>query len=1103
MPYHLSRGVTALAIILGANAGFLAKTSLLESIFSGNVKSPVLSEARLSSSLSQRDMSSFAQVLEPGETVNIPPPVTYHFGSGQHAHYVHYPAGVPPPAADEFSSGQSPGYRCYQTFKIPVPLYTVQKFLPYPQNGILGVRNTGGPPIKFVPVASVDSDTFAGHQLLQAPYGLMYASQAKVKSVEPTPSPTVSNPSLMDTDASSTNTGAGPVTSAIVDSSNAPVQPTPGENVFMAALLALCSLILSSRNRTELRKSIGLLGAAWVFGILCGSLTLPPQISLAFAALLAGIFMFGKEDKLLSSRKRLDAVNIAVSTSTLGIAGATTFFSGTGLSALTLAVPMCLVHCARSTHLRFSQRSLRAFSIATIAAFGSMSIFLSLRIFTLLPQLAISSLAALELIAVPAVIIAGILGLKHFNSGSKEQSPRMVPLAQGMDHLGQSLGKVISDHKNETAFFACVMACIGMVSVVAFGHGAIGDMLAVWMKQTCSDANLTTTLQISDLISWVSRATVFTVLIVPLMPKILRLGALFAAFAGRLNQNGPLLHHAAMALRTQTAEIVIRDRNPFIKAVGQTVIWYSLCYAVIFAVWTVISSTYWHAYNTQTQALSQSLFEASHAAAISAYIFAIMSATWLPRIAQCELVLSTDGFLISKGFLAPLQFRPYRRWHDVSGVSLQGTGGSRALQIRFFSGGSLKLCLSQLAGKNLSRLLLSIDEHAIKCTFTDEINQLLSVLHSEDERANTLLHDDQAAESKLSSTTFSTLPSGYSFDQPNIRVLRLLSSHSFCATYLARAQGGLAILKQIIPPSGNSDIILNSRRKFEQQIQALGALQHPGLAKVLTLFDSNNQCFVLLEHIHGTNLRKVIENGGPLSEQLLKDIATQLARSLNYLHTRPEAIVHGAINPHNLTLTQAGTVKLTEFGAADQFLEGITGTVVGDASYASPESIRGMPTPQSDIYSFGATLYFLCTGRTPLALMQCRPQDLNVSMSSELSELIMRCTAFDEAERPESFEEVLHLLGASVEEDASASVASTVHDCAQAEAQQCSSSSKIAEPGASDPSTANTTAPDPSAADTTAPGALDASTDVADSAEPLIVETDSVLDVAEKEQPVL
>jgi serine/threonine-protein kinase len=128
-----------------------------------------------------------------------------------------------------------------------------------------------------------------------------------------------------------------------------------------------------------------------------------------------------------------------------------------------------------------------------------------------------------------------------------------------------------------------------------------------------------------------------------------------------------------------------------------------------------------------------------------------------------------------------------------------------------------------------------------------------------------------------------------------------------------------------------------------------------------------------------------------------------------FLHHRETSILHRDLTPDNIIIGEDGQLRLIDFGAAREFLEGITGTMIGKQCYVAPEQLRGEATTQSDIFSFGCTLYFVLTGRDPKALSQSSPAK-DLDCSEEIDQLIRDCTSFEASQRPASFDEVLQRL---------------------------------------------------------------------------------------------
>jgi serine/threonine protein kinase len=109
-------------------------------------------------------------------------------------------------------------------------------------------------------------------------------------------------------------------------------------------------------------------------------------------------------------------------------------------------------------------------------------------------------------------------------------------------------------------------------------------------------------------------------------------------------------------------------------------------------------------------------------------------------------------------------------------------------------------------------------------------------------------------------------------------------------------------------------------------------------------------------------------------------------------------------------LDENGQIRIVDFGAAHQFMEGVTGTLIGKQCYIAPEQLRGKANTQSDIYSFGCTLYFLLTGKDPRALSQSDLSDTDRKISPRMQELVKVCTDIEDAKRPASFDEILSTL---------------------------------------------------------------------------------------------
>jgi serine/threonine protein kinase len=155
-------------------------------------------------------------------------------------------------------------------------------------------------------------------------------------------------------------------------------------------------------------------------------------------------------------------------------------------------------------------------------------------------------------------------------------------------------------------------------------------------------------------------------------------------------------------------------------------------------------------------------------------------------------------------------------------------------------------------------------------------------------------------------------------------------------------------------------------RRFLREAQAAGILDHPNIATVYEIEESEGQTFIVMAYVDGPSLAaRIADRPFEIAEAL--DIAIQISLGLQEAHEK--GIVHRDIKSQNILLTGKGQVKITDFGLA--YLAGrskITrsGTTLGTPAYMSPEQAQGQSADRrSDIWSLGIVLYEMLTGRLP------------------------------------------------------------------------------------------------------------------------------------------
>jgi serine/threonine protein kinase len=165
-------------------------------------------------------------------------------------------------------------------------------------------------------------------------------------------------------------------------------------------------------------------------------------------------------------------------------------------------------------------------------------------------------------------------------------------------------------------------------------------------------------------------------------------------------------------------------------------------------------------------------------------------------------------------------------------------------------------------------------------------------------------------------------------------------------------------------------------RRFRREAETIAALSHTHICAVYAIDEHEGRVFIVMECVDGVNLKSYLSRQALTTTEVV-EIAIQIASALEAAHAA--GIVHRDIKPGNLLISDAGVVKVLDFGLARRFrtsdtnelgLEGSTmpGRPMGTANYMAPERILQMPLdPRSDLFSLGVVMYEMATGRLPFA----------------------------------------------------------------------------------------------------------------------------------------
>ena len=158
--------------------------------------------------------------------------------------------------------------------------------------------------------------------------------------------------------------------------------------------------------------------------------------------------------------------------------------------------------------------------------------------------------------------------------------------------------------------------------------------------------------------------------------------------------------------------------------------------------------------------------------------------------------------------------------------------------------------------------------------------------------------------------------------------------------------------------------------RFRREAQSVANLSHPNIVSVYDWGEEARTYFIVMEYVEGRSLAQILNDERVLHPDRAADITADTAAALGFAHRN--GVVHRDVKPGNILISPTGTVKVADFGIARaaSTSENLTqtGTVMGTATYFSPEQARGDDVdPRSDVYSLGVVLYEMLTGSPPFS----------------------------------------------------------------------------------------------------------------------------------------
>ena len=244
---------------------------------------------------------------------------------------------------------------------------------------------------------------------------------------------------------------------------------------------------------------------------------------------------------------------------------------------------------------------------------------------------------------------------------------------------------------------------------------------------------------------------------------------------------------------------------------------------------------------------------------------------------------------------------------------------------------------------------------------------------------------------------------------------------------VSQAGSALPLAMKLLLPESLKDVAAKNVLKHEFKVGS--SFEHPSMIRYHKMELNRDHGFFIMDYFRAPSLKTQIAANLPETQSRLKKIVEAICQA--FVHMNEKGWLHRDIKPDNILVNKTGEVRVIDFSLATRILTGVMKLVggkqkviMGTRTYIAPELIlKSSPTPQSDIYSLGVTIYEMATGSPPFAGLNpsdllakhlseapAPPSVVNRNVAPELDALILKLLAKKPKDRPTEMREVMSLF---------------------------------------------------------------------------------------------